>query len=235
MTANGILGISTLFHDCGAGCADSAQINKFYFSCTVSSCSSTSVSLDEQILNPVSQLSRDNNGTILQLPSVPDGGALGVAGSLIFGIGTQSDNSLGTAQVLRSTESGRITTSYKGGTFPESFIDSGSTELTFQDSTIPLCSNLPDYCPPSIEALSASNVGSDGASAAVAFKVGNADNLSSDRTFAQSDRAAPLSRLNNPVFATSFDWGLPFFFGRSVFVAVDGRFTPVGPGPFYAY
>jgi len=30
----------------------------------------------------------------------------------------------------------------------------------------------------------------------------------------------------------SFDYGLPFFFGRSVFV---GFAAPNGPGPFWAY
>jgi hypothetical protein len=32
-----------------------------------------------------------------------------------------------------------------------------------------------------------------------------------------------------------FDWGLPFFMGRNVFVAIEGRNTPAGVGPFWAY
>ena len=35
--------------------------------------------------------------------------------------------------------------------------------------------------------------------------------------------------------ANFFDWGLPFFFGREVFVAIEGQETPSGPGPYYAY
>ena len=30
-------------------------------------------------------------------------------------------------------------------------------------------------------------------------------------------------------------WGLPFFFGRNVFVAIEGQSTPAGVGPYWAY
>ena len=33
----------------------------------------------------------------------------------------------------------------------------------------------------------------------------------------------------------NFDFGLPFFFGRSVFVGINGKSTPAGTGPFTAY
>ena len=35
--------------------------------------------------------------------------------------------------------------------------------------------------------------------------------------------------------ATSFDWGLPFFYGRKVITAIDGQNTPAGLGPYVAY
>jgi len=28
---------------------------------------------------------------------------------------------------------------------------------------------------------------------------------------------------------------LPFFFGRNVFTAIEGRNTPAGPGPYWAF
>lgn len=32
-----------------------------------------------------------------------------------------------------------------------------------------------------------------------------------------------------------FDWGLPFFFARYVYVAIDGKNTPSGQGPYWAF
>jgi hypothetical protein len=33
----------------------------------------------------------------------------------------------------------------------------------------------------------------------------------------------------------AFDWGLPFFFGRQVFTAIEGASTPGGSGPYFAF
>ena len=33
----------------------------------------------------------------------------------------------------------------------------------------------------------------------------------------------------------TFDFGLPFFFGRTIFTAIQGASTPGGVGPFWAY
>ena len=33
----------------------------------------------------------------------------------------------------------------------------------------------------------------------------------------------------------AFDFGLPFFFGRDIYIGYQNANTSVGPGPFYAY
>ena len=33
----------------------------------------------------------------------------------------------------------------------------------------------------------------------------------------------------------SFDWGLSFFYGRTVFTAIEGKTTPGGVGPYVAF
>lgn len=57
--------------------------------------------------------------------------------------------------------------------------------------------------------------------------VANADSL-----FATND--SELGRLAGP-FPGSFDWGLPFFYGRNVFTAIEGKSTPQGSGPYWAF
>ena len=59
----------------------------------------------------------------------------------------------------------------------------------------------------------------------------NGDQLfAANPTFMAFDNIA----LPNPD-PTGFGWGLPFFFGRSVFTAFEGKSTPGGPGPYVAF
>ena len=125
---------------------------------------------------------------------------------------------------------GNITTVFSGQSYAASFIDSGSNGIYFLDTTstgIPLCPDSSDfYCPASTQSLSATNVGVNGVSVPALFSVGNADALNS-RFFAFSEIAGP-----NP---GGFDFGLGFFFGRTVFTAIEGQATPGGAGPYFAY
>ena len=62
------------------------------------------VTAAQQVPNPVSLFTStgDDNGVLIQLPSVPNGGsAPPLNGSLIFGIGTESNNALGSATVYQ--------------------------------------------------------------------------------------------------------------------------------------
>ena len=45
---------------------------------------------------------------------------------------------------------------------------------------------------------------------------------------------AAFSNLAGPNTG-GFDWGLPFFYGRNVFTAIDGTTVGNTPGPFFAY
>src|SRR5579863_1218484 len=91
--ANGILGVGVFRQDCGASCASTSP-PAVYFSCPSSGCSITAVSVAEQLQNPVWMFPQDNNGLSIVLPQIAAGGAPTLAGSMIFGIGTQSDNAL---------------------------------------------------------------------------------------------------------------------------------------------
>jgi len=68
----------------------------------------------------------------------------------------------------------------------------------------------------------------NGTTNTVNFSVANADNLfNNTAAFAYNNLAGPNSN--------TFDFGLPFFFGRNVFTAIENQNTPAGPGPYFAY
>ena len=240
--ANAIIGVGLFQQDCGLGCTSANQnIPDWYFECTSSGCTHTYATLQQQLQNPVSMFATDNNGVLLELPAVPNGGSASVNGSMIFGIGTQSNNALGSATVYQVPDNGNtagdIITTFNGQSYNQSFIDSGSNGLFFLDSGttgIQSCSgqNSVWYCPSSPDSLTASNQGQNssgpvGSSVPVNFTIENANSLFSGNNTAFSTLGGP-----NP---GAFDWGLPFFFGRSVFTAIENKSTPGGTGPYFAY
>ena len=228
--ANGILGIGPYAQDCGGACEQTGKANPgLYYECVSGSCSVISESAAQQVQNPVALFAQDNNGVIVELPAVTSPVA-SLSGSIVFGIGTESNNALGSATVFPLNSSGEFSTSYKGQTYP-AFVDSGSNGLFFLDESvtgIPACSNNSGfYCPTSNTNSSAETI-SGSTSEAINFTVVNANTLfSSGADFVFATLAGPN--------AGTFDWGLPFFFGRNVYTAIDARSTPAGSGPYWAY
>ncbi len=233
LSANGILGIGVFRQDCGAICA-SRSVGLYYI-CPASGCQAALMPVDKQVQNPVAMFAANNNGVIIQLPSVAAAGAASVRGSLVFGIGTQANNALGTATVIALDPRGRFTTLYNGIAYAASFIDSGSNALFFEDAGIPVCANAATrgfYCPASTISAAAVIQGANGASASVNFSIADAASLVTGNL-----GFAAFSNLGAPAFAAdTFDWGLPFFYGRNVFTAIEGAGTPGSPtGPYVAF
>ncbi len=252
--ANGIIGVGLFQQDCGGYCVsqgstcNSSNNNPcVYYDCPPSGCSPANIALAEQIPNPVTAFTStgDDNGVIIELPSVPNGGSSPVGGpyltgSLIFGINTQSNNQLNGTQVYDVPDSGPdaggLTTIFNGNTYTSSFIDSGSNGFFFNDSSISTCPSPNQYwfCPTTSPlSLSAQNQGTNMSSpVSVSFSIENADNLFNTPNTAFSTLAGPYGSTP-PV---EFDWGLSFFYGRHVFTAIDNTNTPgVGSGPYFAY
>ncbi len=230
--ANGLLGVGQAIQDCGSACVPGGQ--QMYYACVSSNCADTPESLAIQVQNPVAAFATDNNGVIIELPAV-SGGEASISGSLIFGIGTQSNNGLGGATVFGTDPFGDFSTTYKTTAYP-SFLDSGSNGIYFLDPTttgMPPCSGNINflYCPASAQNISVVNnaeAGTNGASAPASFSVGNGLSLVSN------PNNAAINGLAGP-FPGLIDFGLPFFFGRNVFTAFDGKSTPAGTGPYTAY
>lgn len=233
--ANGVMGVGVFPQDCGESCAQSTQYNVYYSCTSAGSCSSVTQALADQVMNPVADFPTDNNGVILQLPAVGAGGAATATGYLVFGIGTESNNGLGSAQVLTANVEGNFTTTLSGSSLPSSFIDSGSNALFFNDSglTSTECDNNEFYCPTSTAALSATNQGENGAMNDVSFSVANLNSLNFNQNAAFDDIGGPAPSISG--FGLYFDWGLPFFYGRTTFFALDGQPADGTTGPYYAY
>ena len=224
--ANGILGVGLFFND-----------GQIYFNCASpdSACQFTPPA-NLQVQNPVRAFAVNNNGIAIQLPTLSDQGASRAQGYLIFGVGTQSNNQLGTAKVVPvEPSSGTFTTVYKGRNLSNSMIDSGSNGLYFDDFTVfpATCVVVPGfYCPGNTQHLTAS-IALALSSAQVDFQIGNASTL-----FAPGTNFA-FNNLGGPGGDSIFDWGLPFFFGRTVFTVIEGQRVNQDsqsmPGPFHAF
>jgi hypothetical protein len=234
---NGILGVGLFAQDCGSACSASAS-NGLYFACSGSSCSGSTVSLANQVTNPVALLPEDNNGVILELPSVAVGGAASVSGSLLLGIGTLANNTPGSVTVYPADPSfAEFTTVFNGTNLIDSFIDSGSNGLYFPESNtseLPDCGSIqPDFagwfCPGSTTSLTATLRGYQGSPSMLTnFKIGNTISLFSGPNFVFSELGAKSD-------GTSFDWGLPFFLGRNIYVGFEGKSSSLGSGTYWAY
>ncbi len=237
LRANGIIGLSSAKQDCGSSCVSSTSSGYYYSCASSSSCTGTTVALTSQVLHPVAQFSSDNNGVVLVLPSIASSGAATATGKLYFGIGTQSNNVLGSAVPYGTSSSGLFYVSFNGSSTMYGFIDSGSNGLFFNDSSLTTCTSGTAsgwFCPTSTTSLSATmtSVASStisSSSKTISFSIANAQTLFSSGYAAYNNLGAPYG--NN----TYFDFGLPFFFGKSVFVAIEGSVTPVGYGPYVAF
>jgi hypothetical protein len=162
----------------------------------------------------------------------------------MFGIGTQADNSLNASNILELTTSasrrgpGLLTATYNGKTLPQSYIDSGTSDYFFVDTSLPACtqSDLSGfYCPTMPIALSPILTGSNGVTASGAFTLYNPNNV------AASSNVAPGLGLNPAVTdpsmqsSASFVFGIPFYFGHTVYTAIEGSAVGNVQGPFLAY
>lgn len=237
--ANGIIGVGVFPQDCGVGCP--ADSNLYYECPSATTCTGLAPTLTQQVQNPVSMLAADNNGVIVELPQVT-GQAATVSGSLVFGIGTQSNNGLGGATVYSvDPDTGNFSTTFNGTPYTDaSFLDSGSNAYFFADSSIPECTDLSGFfCPSSTVNLSATTQGASSqgvvaGSGTVNFSIANTDTLFND--YSTDNAFSDLGVDATAVGASNlFDWGLPFFFGRNVYVAIDGATAPGGTTPYWAY
>ncbi|MEP7295992.1 MAG: DUF3443 family protein [Burkholderiales bacterium] len=242
LQANGVLGIGMIKYDCGLICAtgDYSGGYTLYYSCpsSVVACVPAAIPANLQMQNPVAHFPVDNNGTVITLPAVPEFGAALAKGRLVFGIGTQSNNQIPPSAKMyfvdadpKSATYLYLSTSVGAKTYTNSYIDSGSNALFFDDGSIRNgCAASSGsvggwYCPPSTLNLTATVFDAKGDTGQVAFSVASADTLFLAPNMAFADLAGSVGQG-----ADIFVWGLPFFYGRSVMTSIWGQtLSPNGP------
>lgn len=228
LKTNGILGVGLFIND-----------DQSYFNCVPTALNNCRISLslapNLQVQNPVAAFPVNNNGVIIKLPSVSATGAKLVTGSLTFGIDTQTNNSSVGSYVIPTNSSGLFTTIFNNTTFNSSFIDSGSNGLYFPSgslsSVLVNCSSFSlsgFYCPAVTQSYMASLTLKNNVLSNVSFSAANAKTLVANGNYA-------FNNITGQIGGNLFDWGLPFFFGRSVYFGITGRTSNAGVGPYYAY
>jgi hypothetical protein len=247
--ANGILGIGGYPWDCGSYCTSPSNLSAagypYYVCPTGQVCSPVNAQPADQATNPVAAFSSsDNNGVLVTLPSVPATGAVNgtITGSLIFGIETQSNNTLASSATVYGLDqySNIPQITYKGVqyTSPSNTIvlDTGSEAINFLDATtlasvgIVDCTDAPGYyCPTGTVPFSVTLSGANSTSGTITFSIMNADTLFASGNAAFNDLGGDggTGPSND-----SLDFGLAFFFGRSVYVGMmPGLFSGESAAP----
>jgi hypothetical protein len=232
--ANGVLGVGPFLYDCGTTCATSA-IAGAYYSCSGTTCTATMVPVADQVQSVIAKFSSDNNGIIIDMPQVAAGGALSVSGTMTFGIDTQSDNASGSETVITLDNFAEFSATFLNQTLAQSFIDSGTNGTYFSDVNLANCTQsgiTSFFCPASTQSLSATITGANSMSTMIDFNVGDAAQmLQANPNFTAFPDLAGSYPANTP----TLDFGLPFFYGRRVAVAMEGKVTAVGTGPYVAF
>jgi hypothetical protein len=236
--ANGVLGIGVFVQDCGAACVAAATPLPIYFGCTgAGACTAENVALSAQVTNPIAMFAVDNNGAIINLPNPQNAnGDATLSGEITFGLATQADNALPLTglTVLGADSHGEFTATFNGGTTAlPALLDSATDSYAFDDPSIAACATgafVGYYCPViSPQSLFAVNTGA-GANAAV-----NTVQFAIADPSAFVVGASAFMNLGGGGGSTSFTWGLPFFYGRKIFIAIDQRSGGGFTGPYYAY
>jgi hypothetical protein len=206
------------------------------------------------VANPVAFFPKDNDGVQITLPSIPaagapslpfvnaDGSGLIPAGELVFGVGTESNNALGSATLYSLDTNGNFPqVVYNSVTYDSGGSIDTSATASFLSNPVTLgvqnCPDNPFYCPGSPIPVSLTPNGANGATGTATANIENADTLFTDNPgFSAFNNLARESLSGSG--PDQFVLGLPFFYGRSVFVGIAGTTIPnnvSAPNGYFAF
>ena len=238
-STNDAVNQGTYFGCDGTGCYDGALGN-----CGSDQICMFTVATSAQVSNPIASFASYNNGVSISLPSVASSGSSAVTGTLTLGISSPTPSPPLAVYLMDPTGATDnnyldFDTTFNGTTYgyqstnsTTAFLDSGSNAFYFP-SALTVCSDDPYfYCPSGTSSLSATIAGYDGSnSTSVSFSVANGDTLLNSSNSAFNNLGGPMSG--------SFDWGLPFFYNRTIYVGINGTSSYLNGstvnGPFWAF
>lgn len=229
MGVNGILGIAAVGsnYDCPT-CVSAAQPTTYYACASSGTCTATAVPLTSQAANLIPLLPADNNGVVISINAPLSTGSQTVSGTMTFGINTESNNSLGSTPLLTVSSTGAFNTTYAGTIYP-SYLTSSAYANYFYNTTIPACLDYTNYyCPSGALVQNATLVSADNlVSVSNTFTVDNADIDFANYRYSALPGLGGVQASST----SSFYWGLPTFFGRSIFLLYTGQTTAGITGP----
>jgi hypothetical protein len=246
LQANGILGIGMVAVDCGLICLTNTYAGSYvvYYSCPPggADCQPAGMPVDSQVQNPVTRFAVNNNGTMIAMPPVPELGAKVARGRLVFGIGTQANNQLPPTATIYQVEVDPSSANYLyldltlgAQSYPQSFIDTGSNALFFEDAALPRGCAVSSgqqgqwYCPAATWHQAVTVTDAAGVRGTFDIAVSNADSLFNTGATAFATLGGTAGQSTQ-----TFSVGMPFYYGRQVFTSIWGQVLAAN-GPWYAF
>jgi hypothetical protein len=229
---NGLIGVAFDLTDSGP-----------YFSCKANSSNCSANGTYAGIPNVVSKFASDNNGAVMTLPVISvKGTAANVSGSLIFGVGTKTNNTppTGTTAIVNNSN-GEFNLKVATTATSTAYIDSGTDDLVINDKSLTQCasSSAGDgyFCPKSNTKISLglSSYTTDTVAYSLSYTVANATTLfdsNSGDDVAFDDLAEPASA--DSALTGDYAMGLTTFFGRTMYFVFNGKSSSLGKGPINA-
>ncbi len=221
--SNGVLGIGPIIAD-----------NSNYFSCSSSTCTAltTTLATSAMVSNPVAFFtSSDTNGIVFQLPAISASGAATASGTVTFGVGTQSDNSVSGYTVIPLDSVGHMTATAGGTSYTSSYIDSGSS-MYGGPFNVPYNSSTNFFSPTSLQQIPIVLTANSGTSTT---SYSSTVDLASYSSLNLSPSLVAFNDVGMYVpSTTSLALGLPFFFGKTIAWVFQGKSSSAGTGPLNA-
>ncbi len=234
-TANGTLGVGPHLFDCPGDCQQVASAPGVFEAARKGwTAVPGRIAPAYRVPNPVTRFPVHNNGIVIDLPAPRPGGEAKVEGTLTIGVDTGKTEPLDTARIVRLDRRGTFTTIYNGIVYPRSYLDSGTMTYILRDAGLSRCTRLPwAFCLDPQRSFAATLVGTDGATVATSFIVGNHQDTS-DHHYGAAEGLAVAADADT----TAFVWGAPYFLGKRIAIVMEGRSLPGHPslmGPFFAF